>query len=300
MDRFDAMRLFTRIVELRSFSKAADDLMLPAATATHTIKQLEARLGVRLLHRTTRQVSPTLDGEAYYQRCLRILADVEETEAGFGTSGVLPKGKLRVDLQETLARHFVLPRLREFFARYPDIDLEIGMGDRYVDIVREGMDCVLRVGELKDSSMVARRVATLAQVTVATPAYFAQMGVPAAPDELMAGGHRAVNFYSSSSGRMLPLEFAVAGALRNVDLPGKVGVINAEAYVACCLNDLGLIQVPRYHVAELLQSGALQEVLQDFPPPPMTVSVLYPHQRQLSPRVRAFVDWLADVMSLAR
>ena len=300
MDRFDAMRLFTRIVELRSFSKAADDLMLPAATATHTIKQLEARLGVRLLHRTTRQVSPTLDGEAYYQRCLRILADVEETEAGFGTSGVLPKGKLRVDLQETLARHFVLPRLREFFARYPDIDLEIGMGDRYVDIVREGMDCVLRVGELKDSSMVARRVATLAQVTVATPAYVAQFGMPETPDGLMAGGHRAVNFYSSSSGSMLPLEFAVAGALRSVDLPGKVGVINAEAYVACCLNDLGLIQVPRYHVQGLLQGGALQEVLQDFPPPPMTVSVLYPHQRQLSPRVRAFVDWLADVMAVAR
>jgi DNA-binding transcriptional LysR family regulator len=298
MDRFDAMRLFTRIVELRSFSKAADDLMLPAATATHTIKQLEARLGVRLLHRTTRQVSPTLDGEAYYQRCLRILADVEETEAGFGQSGVLPKGKVRVDLQETLARHYVLPRLREFFARYPDIDLEIGMGDRFVDLVREGMDCVLRVGELRDSSMVARRVASLAQVTVATPAYFAEHGMPATPDGL--AGHRAVNFYSSASGRMLPFEFDVDGALRTVELPGKVGVISAEAYVACCLNDLGLIQVPRYHVDALLQSGALQEVLQAFTPPPMTVSVLYPHQRQLSPRVRAFVDWLADVMSLAR
>jgi DNA-binding transcriptional LysR family regulator len=258
-------------VELRSFSKAADDLMLPAATATHTIKQLEARLGVRLLHRTTRQVSPTLDGEAYYQR---------------------------VDLQETLARHYVLPRLREFFARYPDIDLEIGMGDRFVDLVREGMDCVLRVGELRDSSMVARRVASLAQVTVATPAYFAEHGMPATPDGL--AGHRAVNFYSSASGRMLPFEFDVDGALRTVELPGKVGVISAEAYVACCLNDLGLIQVPRYHVDALLQSGALQEVLQAFTPPPMTVSVLYPHQRQLSPRVRAFVDWLADVMSLAR
>jgi len=293
------MRLFTRIVELRSFSKAADDLMLPAATATHTIKQLEARLGVRLLHRTTRQVSPTLDGEAYYQRCLRILADVEETEAGFGTSGVLPKGKVRVDLQETLARHYVLPRLREFFARYPDIDLEIGMGDRYVDIVREGMDCVLRVGELKDSSMVARRVATLAQVTVATPAYFGQYGIPATPDALQAQDHRAVNFYSSSSGRMLPFDFSVDGAVRSIGLPGKVGVINAEAYVACCLNDLGLIQLPRYHVAQLLDSGALREVLQDFTPPPMTASVLYPHQRQLSPRVRAFVDWLADVMSAA-
>src|SRR5476649_2938894 len=140
MDRFNAMRIFTRIVELGSFTKAADDLHMPAATATYTIKQLEAHLGTRLLQRTTRHVSTTLDGDAYYQRCVRILADVEETEAGFGNSGALPRGKLRVDLQGTLARHYVLPRLAEFFARYPDIELEIGMGDRLVDLVREGMD----------------------------------------------------------------------------------------------------------------------------------------------------------------
>jgi DNA-binding transcriptional LysR family regulator len=297
MDRLDAMRLFTRIVELGSFSRAADDLHLPAATATHTIKQLETRLGVRLLQRTTRHVSATLDGQAYYQRCVRILADVEETEAGFGHSGVLPRGKLRVDLQGTLAHHYVLPRLAEFFARYPDIELEIGMGDRLVDMVREGMDCVLRVGELRDSSMVARRVATLQQVTCASAVYLDRHGTPATLDELQ--GHRAVNFYSPASGKIFPFDFLVDGQPRSVMLPGSASVSSAEAYADCCANHLGLIQLPRYHVAQRLADGSFREVLGAWRPAAMPVSVLYPHQRQLSPRVRAFVDWLADVMSVA-
>ena len=297
MDRLDAMRLFTRIVELGSFSRAADQLQLPAATATHTIKQLEARLGVRLLQRTTRQVSVTLDGQAYYQRCVRILADVEETEAGFGNSGVPPRGKLRVDLQATLAQHFVLPRLSEFFARYPDIELEIGMGDRLVDLVREGVDCVLRGGELRDSSMVARRVATLQQVTCASAGYLDRHGTPRTLDELAQ--HRAVNFYSSATGKLFPFDFMVDGQARSVTLPGAVSVSHAEAYVQCCANGLGLIQLPRYHVAAQLQDGSFRAVLEQWRPPPMPVSVLSPHQRQLSPRVRAFVDWLADIMSAA-
>ncbi len=299
MDRFNAMRIFTRIVELESFSKAAEDLQIPAATATYTIKQLEARLGVRLLQRTTRHVSTTLDGQAYYQRCVRILADVEETEAGFGNSGVAPRGKLRVDLQGTLAQHYVLPRLKEFFARYPDIELEIGMGDRLVDLVRDGVDCVLRVGELRDSSMVGRRVATLQQVTCASAAYFEQYGTPQTLDDLITQGHRAVNFFSSSTGKLFPFDFIVDGEERSIALPGNVSVASAEAYAACCTHDLGLVQAPLYHLAEQLRSGALREVLAQWRPRPMPVSVLYPHQRQLSPRVRVFVDWLSDVMSAA-
>src|SRR5450830_492291 len=249
MDRFNAMRIFTRIVELESFSKAAEDLQMPAATATYTIKQLEARLGVRLLQRTTRHVSTTLDGQAYYQRCVRILADVEETEAGFGNSGVAPRGKLRVDLQGTLAQHYVLPRLKEFFTRYPDIELEIGMGDRLVDLVRDGVDCVLRVGELRDSSMVGRRVASLQQVTCASAAYFEQYGTPHTLDDLMRQGHRAVNFFSSSTGKMFPFDFIVDGEERSIALPGNVSVASAEAYAACCTHDLGLVQAPQYHLA---------------------------------------------------
>ena len=297
MDRFNAMRIFARIVELGSFSKAADDLHMPAATATHTIKQLEAHLGVRLLQRTTRHVSTTLDGQAYYERCVRILADVEETEAGFGNSGAAPRGKLRGDLQGTLAQHYVLPRLSEFFARYPDLELEIGMGDRLVDLVRDGVDCVLRVGELRDSSMVGRRVATLQQVTCASAAYLDRHGTPQTLEELQR--HRAVNFFSPSSGKLFPFEFLVDGEAHRVTLPGSVSVSNAEAYVACCANDLGLIQLPRYHVAQQLADGAFRAVLPGWQPAAMPVSVLYPHQRQLSPRVRVFVDWISDVMTVA-
>lgn len=299
MDRFNAMRLFTRIVELASFSKAADDLQIPAATATYAIKQLEARLGVRLLQRTTRHVSTTLDGQAYYQRCVRILADVEETEAGFGTSGVAPRGRLRADLQGTLARRYVLPRLPEFFARYPDIELDLGMGDRLVDLVREGVDCVLRVGELRDSSMVGRRVATLQQLTCASADYLARHGTPHTLADLQAQGHRAVNFYSASTGKPFPFEFLVDGQNHSLTLPGAVSVGSAEAYAACCAAGLGLVQMPRYHIEAELRSGAICEVLAPWRPPSLPVTVLYPHARQLSPRVRVFVDWLSEVLAAA-
>ena len=294
MDRFDAMRLYTRIVDLGSFTRAADDLQLPRATVTLAIQQLEKRLGTRLLQRTTRHVSPTPDGTAYYARCQRLLADLEETESAFSTT-TAPRGLLRVDLQGTLARRFVLPRLGEFCTRYPGVELEIGMGDRLVDLVREGMDCVLRSGELSDSSMVARRVALLPQLTCASPAYLAMHGVPDSIEALQRG-HRAVNFLSTRSGKRLPLDFVVDGVARTLQLKGTVTVNDADAYIACCEAGLGLVQVPRYRVAQQLAAGTLVEVLPQWRPAPMPVSVLYPQHRQLSPRVRVFVDWLAQVM----
>ena len=288
MDRFDAMRVFTRVVERRSFSGAAADLGLPRSTVTDAVQQLEARLGVRLLQRTTRHVSPTLDGEAYHRRCLALIADLEDAEAAFG--GGRPKGLLRVDVHGTLARHFVLPRLPEFLAEYPDIQLYLSEGDRLVDLVREGIDCVLRVGEPQDSDMVARRVALLEEVTCAAPAYVARFGMPMTVDAL--AGHRVVGFYSTATGALLPLEFLVGGALRAVSLPATVSVNGAESFVAAARLGLGLIQVPRYHVAADLARGTLLEVLPDSPPTRSPVSLLYPSNRQLSPRVRVFIDWL--------
>lgn len=295
MDRLDAMHLFSRIVELGSFTKAAEELQLPRATVTHAVQQLEARLGVRLLQRTTRHVSATPDGLAYHQRCQQILQDVEEAERVF-SSAAQPRGKLRVDLQGTQALHFVLPHLGEFHARYPDIELEIGLGDRFVDLVREGVDCVLRSGEPKDSSMVGRRVAQLAQVTCASQEYLQRRGTPQTLDDFRA--HDAVN-YVGNSGRPLPFEFLIDGELRRVQMRGPVSVSSAYAYAACCLAGLGFVQVPRYHVAPHLRSGALVEVFPAWTPPPMPVSVMYPHARHLSSRVRVFIDWLADCMSLA-
>jgi len=292
VDRFEAMRVFVRIVDLKSFTKAADELQLPRATVTHTIQQLERRLGARLLHRTTRHVSATLDGEAYYQRCQRLLSDLEEAESAFSQSSARPRGKLRVDLQGTLAMHFVLPHIGNFFEKYPDIELEIGLGDRMVDLVRESIDCVLRAGEPRESSMVGRRVAQLDQVTCASASYLERFGEPATLDEFRS--HRAVNYASATTGKILPFEFVVGGELRTMQLRGSATVSHADAYVVCCEAGLGFVQLPRYHVERQLADGSVREVLADFRPARMPVSVLYPHHRQLSPRVRVFVDWVAD------
>jgi DNA-binding transcriptional LysR family regulator len=290
MDKVDAMRLFTRIVERRSFTLAAQDLALPRSTVTEVIKQLEARLGVRLLERTTRQVRPTLDGEAYYQRCLSILAEIEEAEAAF--TGARPAGLLRIDVHSVLARYFMLPGLPGFLARYPEIQLHIGEGDRYVDLVREGVDCVLRVGKPTDSSMIGRQIALLPEGTYASPDYLDRHGTPSTPDDL--AGHQMVAFVSSATGSVLPLEFRKDGAVRDVLLPHAVSVAGAEMYIATARLGLGLIQVPSYRVQADLARGTLVDVLPDFPPMASPVYVLYPQSRQLSPRVRVFIDWLSS------
>lgn len=289
MDSLDAMRLFARIVERRSFSTAAADLGLPRSTATEAVQQLEQRLGVRLLQRTTRRVAPTLDGEAYYQRCLGIIADIEEAEGAF--TGAKPHGLLRIDVYGTLARHFLVPGLPRFLSEYPDLQLHIGEGDRLVDLIEEGFDCVLRAGEPKDSAMVGRRIAMLEEVTCASPDYLKRIGVPRTVDDL--SGHRMIGFISSVTRSLIPLEFSVDGALRHVTLPAPVTVSGGETAHALARLGFGLLQVPRYHIEPDLAAGTLVEVLPAFPPSPTPVSILYPHSRQLSPRVRVFIDWIA-------
>lgn len=287
------MRLFTRVVEQSSFTQAAQDLGLPRSTVTDAIKQLEARLQMRLLQRTTRHVSPTLDGEAYYQRCLTILADIEDAEMAF--AGAKPRGLLRIDVHGTLARHFLLPELPDFLAQYPDIELFMSEGDRLVDPVREGIDCVVRVGRLKDSDMVARRLGELDEVTCAAPDYLQRFGTPHSLDEL--DGHRMVGFRSSASGTIMPLEFNVAGQSHQVTLPCTVSVSAAESLVAAAQMGLGIIQVPRYHLRDSLDNGSLLPLLPQFPSTPMPVSLLYPRNRQLSPRVRVFIDWFSKAFA---
>jgi DNA-binding transcriptional LysR family regulator len=289
MDRIDAMRVFARVLERGSFVRAAEDLGLPASTATDAVKQLEARLGVRLLQRTTRQVSPTLDGEAYYRRCLAILDDIEEAESAF--SGARPRGLLRIDVQGAQARRVIVPALPRFFAEYPDLALFMGEGDRFVDLVREGVDCVLRAGELRESDLIARRVATLPEATVASADYVARFGLPRRWDAL--DGHRMIGFRSSATGNVLPLEFMVEGVRKTAMLPASLSVNGADTYEAACRQGLGLIQVPRYSVEAEIANGALIECLADTPPSPTPVTVLYPRSRQLSLRVRIFIDWVA-------
>ncbi len=295
MDRFQEMQVFVRIAERQSFTRASDDLQIPRATVTNLMKRMEERLGARLLDRTTRTVRLTHDGEAYYGRCVRLLADLEEAEGSF--RNVAPKGLLRVNLQGTLARHFVVPALPQFLARYPGIELHVGEDDRLVDLVREGIDCVLRAGTLQDSSMVGRRVARLEQVTVASPAYLDAHGDPGDLEALRT--HRAVNYVSSATGNALPLEFTVDGRVTELHLDGIVAVTAADLYTGSALAGLGIVQVPRYRIEGELAAGQLKIVLPQFPPPPMPVTVLYPQNRQLSSRVRVFADWLRDIFDAA-
>ncbi|MEA5674450.1 LysR family transcriptional regulator [Pseudomonas sp. MH2] len=296
MDRFQEMQVFVRIAERGSFSQAAEDLQIPRATVTNLIKRLEQRLGVRLLERTTRHVRMTHDGEAYYHRCVRLLLDLEETESAFRNAP--PKGLLRVNLQGTLAKHFVMPALGGFLAQYPDITLHIGEDDRLVDLVREGVDCVLRAGLLQDSSLIGRQVASLEQVTVASPEYLAQHGTPATLDDLQQ--HFAVDYLSSATGRAVPLEFRVGREVVERLLPARVSVTGVDLYTGAALSGLGIVQVPRYRIVHELAAGSLRELLPDCPPPPMPVSVVYPQSRQLSARVRVFSQWLAAQLGQGR
>jgi DNA-binding transcriptional LysR family regulator len=286
------MRLFTRIVDLGSFTAAAEDIGVPRATATYTLQQMEQRLGVRLLHRTTRHVSPTLDGQAYYERCQRVIAELEEAESFLGEAAANPKGKLRVDLQSTMANTFLFPHLGEFCRRYPGIELEVGTGDRLVDLVREGVDCVVRGGEPRDPGLVARRVATVPQVTCASREYIAEHGKPRTLEQFRQ--HDAVNFFSTATGKRAPFDFTVGGKVQSVSLKGRVSVTSVDAYVACCLQGLGFIQAPRYHLQKHIDSGDLVEVLPRLAPPAFPISIMYPHHRQLTPRVRVFIDWVVE------
>ncbi len=295
MDRLDAMNVFTRIVEARSFTQVANDLGLPRSTVTDAIKRLEDRLGVGLLHRTTRVVRPTLDGEDYYRRCLSILSEVDSAESTF--SGAKPKGKLRVHVHGILARYFLLPTLPDFLARFPDIEIQIGEGDRLVDLVREGVDCVLRVGEPADSDLIVRKLTFLEEVTCASPAYLDRFGTPQTIAAL--DGHRMVGFRSTATGAVLPLEFVQQGELMTVALPTPVTVTSADTLAECARLGLGLIQKPRYSAAADLASGRLIEVLGNTPPPATPVSILYPRARHQSARVRAFIDWSERAFKVA-
>ncbi|MEB2621130.1 LysR family transcriptional regulator [Pseudomonas sp. YuFO8] len=293
MDQVRAMKIFVRIYERSSFTAAAEDLEIPRATLTHVMNQFEQWLGTRLLERSTRRVRPTLDGEAYYRRCVNLLAELEEAELAFRQS--VPKGRLRVDLHGTLARFFVIPALPAFMQRYPGIELSLSETDRFVDLIEEGVDCVVRAGTLGDSSLIGRHLADLPQVTCASPVYVSTYGEPQSVAELL--NHKAINYISRTTGKPFPFDFQINGTVQEVAIPTAISVFGAEIYTASALAGIGLIQVPRYRVAKELQQGMLCELLPGHPPPPMPVSVLYPHNRHLSPRVRVFVEWLKEIFT---
>jgi DNA-binding transcriptional LysR family regulator len=295
MDRLDRMQLFVRVVERCSFTAAAADLGLGRSTATEAIKQLEVDVGARLLERTTRHVRPTLDGQAFYERCRSILSDVDHAENVFRDAR--PRGLLRIDANVLLTRTFLLPRLPEFLALHPLIDIHFGQGDRLVDLVREGVDCVIRAGDLTDSGMIARRLATITEVTCASPGYIETHGMPMSPDDLE--GHVMVGFISSRTGEVIPLELMVGGKAREFVLPCRVTANHSDTTHDMAKLGLGLVQAPRYRLQQDLKAGRLVEVLKDYPPSPTPLSALYPQNRHLAPRLRVFLNWLVTIFAEA-
>ncbi|WP_420992174.1 LysR family transcriptional regulator [Cupriavidus sp. 30B13] len=295
MDKLQAMQVFTRVVETNSFSRAADSLGMPKGSVTRHVKELEAFLDARLLNRTTRSLSLTSAGAAYYERCARILAEIDEAEASFTDAPRSPKGKLRVDMSGSIGRLIVVQALDEFHAKYPDIELTLGFGDRLVDLVQEGVDCALRIGHLEDSTLVARRIGLFHLVTAASPGYLERFGTPAALDDLQ--DHMAVNYFSSRTGRMVNMNFEAGGETVNIKVPSRLAANDGEAYLLCGMKGLGLIQISRVLAQPHLDRGELVEVLAPWRPAPMPISAVFPQNRHLSPQVRVFVDWVAEVFA---
>lgn len=296
MDQISAMRVFARVVEAGTFTRAADLLQMPKPSVTKLVQQLESHLRVKLLQRTTRRVTVTPEGAAYYERISRVLAEIDDIEADVTDAQTSPRGRLRVDIGSSLANRILIPRLPEFHARYPDILLELGVGDRSVHLIGEGVDCVLRGGVLSDPSLVARRVAQMPYMTCATPDYLARHGVPATPADLV-DGHRVVNYFSSGTGRYIPPRYERGDERFEINGHAVIAVNESTAHLTALLTGLGVAQTFAFMAQPHVESGALVELLADWEPPPMPVSVAYPSSRHLSAKLRAFVDWTVEVFA---
>lgn len=298
MNTITAMTAFLRVAELTSFTQAAASLGQTKASVSSAVAGFEALLGTRLLHRTTRRVALTADGTACYARCKDLLADIDELHSLFRPSRAALMGRLRVDMPMGAARNAIIPRLPEFLNAHPGLLLDLSSTDRRVDLVREGFDCVLRVGPLSDSSLVARPLGHYVQVNCASRAYVAQRGLPQTLADL--AGHRLVHYTTTLGSPGMGFEYTDPRAPEQglfVPMAGTVTVNNSESYQAACLAGLGIIQAPHIGLRPLLLRGDLIEVLPAFRPPPMQVSLLVPHRRQLPQRVKAFMDWVAEVMA---
>jgi len=294
MDRLDHLRSFLRVAELGSFTAAAEQLGLPKASVSLAVQRLEAEVGVQLLHRTTRRVRLTADGAQFQQRARDLLDDMEDLQGMFRRDTQL-KGRLRVDMSSGLARQLVIPHLPGFLEKHPGLEIELSGTDRRVDLVREGFDCVVRVGPLDDNTLVARPLGVMHIVNCASPAYLAAYGVPRSLDDL--SGHALVHYVGTLGQRSPGFEYHDGQDYRSVPMRGAVTVNSGEAYSAAALAGLGIIQVPRLGARVALAAGTLVEVLPECVAEPMPVTLLYAQRRHLPRRVAAFMDWMAALVT---
>jgi DNA-binding transcriptional LysR family regulator len=294
MNKFDAMRIFIRVAELGSFTKAADSLGIPKAAASTAVLELETGYGARLLHRTTRKVLMTQDGQTYYERSKELLADLDEIESMFERRAQTLRGRLRVDMPGRLASNIVIPRLPSFLDLHPLLEVELSSTDRRVDVVREGFDCVLRVGPVGDHTLIVQTLGRMRTLNCASPAYLDRYGTPLTLEDLAR--HKLVYYASTWGARPSGWETAAGNGYRTIEMPGSITVNSAEAYGAACLAGLGLIQAPEMGLRQFVAEGRLVEVLADFPAEPMLVSWLYANRR-IPERVRVFMNWVAETLA---
>lgn len=295
MNLLDSMHIFARVAELSSFTRAADALGLPKASVSTAVQQLENQLGTRLLQRTTRKVQLTHDGQAYYERCKDMLADIDGLQGMFQQQGSnAVRGRVRIDMSTGMARHAVIPRLPELLLQHPQLELEISSTERRVDVIREGFDCVVRAGSVVDAGLIGRPIGHMPMVNCANPGYLAIHGTPAVPADLVT--HRLVHYVPTLSAKPDGFDYRVGDTTITQPMQGSVTVNNADAYTAACVAGLGLIQVPEVAVRDLLAQGRLQAVLPDFRASPLPLTLLYANRRNLPARLRVVMDWLTLVI----
>lgn len=295
MQTLDSMQIFLRVAELGSFTQAAQTMGLPKASVSTAVQRLEASLGTRLLQRTTRRVELTQDGRAYYERCKDLLADVDELQSMFQSGRSELRGRLRVDMPQGVARQIVIPQLPDFLRAHPHLEIEVSSTDRRVDLIREGFDCVLRVGTLTDSSLIARPLGALRMSNCASPAYLAEHGTPTTLADLER--HALVHYLPVLGAKPSGFEYVDEhGETRFVPMAGRVSVNNSDAYTAACLAGLGVIQSPAGPMRRYIEQGLLVEVLPQWRARPMPVSLLYANRRHLPKRLQMFMEWLAGRM----
>jgi len=297
MKNLEALAIFVRIAEMGSFTQAAESLGIQKGRASSIVRQMEAEVGVRLLHRSTRRVQLTEDGRSFHARALALLADADALSSMFGQTEAPLRGRLRVDLPTEFARTTVVPALPTFMEKYPEVELEISSTDRRVDLVQEGMDCVLRIGSIVDGTLVARKVGALRMINAASPAYLRRHGTPRTLEDLVAQGHRMVHYTSALGRRPLGWEYPDSDGYATLSLPGSLSVNNVQTYHGAGLAGLGLIQAGHPSLAPYLESGEFVEILPDLRPEPLVVSIVVAHRQNLSRRVRVFADWLEQVLS---
>ncbi|MEA3534326.1 LysR family transcriptional regulator [Rhizobium sp. CC-YZS058] len=299
MDQISAMRAFVRVVETGNFTRAAATLNIPKTSVTTLVQGLEQHLRTTLLNRTTRRVMVTNDGALYYERAMQILAELDELDSSLSNSQTQPSGRLRVEMAGAFADLIVVPALCDFYEHYPQIRLDIGVGDRLVDYIAENVDCALRAGTPGDQSLIARKVGEMAMVPCAAPLYLERFGMPESPQDL-TGSHWAVGYLGAQTGRIYPMEFRRGEELVEITPNYVVSVNDARSYVSAALAGMGVVQSPRFMVAEALRKGELVRILPDWSGESIPLYIVYPQTRHLSNKVRVFVDWLAKLIQSHR